>query len=155
MRIFMTAVVLLAQAATPIFRFETDGFWLNLHHFLYVLGRVEAKMPDIKREAVAGASADEAEGSKTLSEADRQAWRNAVTAYATGFSKRDLVFDREAYVTTNALRRVSEKSSLNELQIDATVVQALETAAPIYRRAWWPRHRDANRNWLQALQDPL
>ena len=71
------------QTATPIFRFETDGFWLNLHHFLYVLGRVEAKMPDIKREAVAGAPADEAEGLKALSEADRQAWREAVSVYAT------------------------------------------------------------------------
>ena len=155
MRIFITAVVLLAQAATPIFRFETDGFWLNLHHFLYVLGRVEAKMPDVKREAVAGAPADEAEGLKTLSEAERQAWRNAVTAYAMGFSKRDLVFDRDAYVVTNALRRAPEQSNLAELTIDATVARALESAAPVYRRAWWPRHRDANRKWLQALQDPL
>jgi len=155
MRTLIVALVLAAQSATPIFRFETDGFWLNLHHFLYVLGRVEAKMPDIKREAVAGASADEAEGLKGLNDAERQAWRNAVTAYANGFSKRDLVFDREAYITTNALRRATEKTRLNELKIDATVAQALETAAPIYRRAWWPRHRDANRKWLQALQDPL
>ena len=112
-------------------------------------------MLDIKREAVAGAPADEAEGLKTVSEAERQAWRNAVTAYANGFSKRDLVFDREAYATTNALRRASEKTNLNELKIDATVVQALETAAPVYRRVWWPHHRDVNRKWLQALQDPL
>ena len=80
----LVAAVLVVQTATPIFRFETDGFWLNLHHFLYVLGRVEAKMPDIKREAVAGAPADEAEGLKTLSEAERQAWREAVIAYANG-----------------------------------------------------------------------
>jgi len=38
-----------------IFRFEADEFWLNLHHFLYVLGRAEAKMADASREAVAGA----------------------------------------------------------------------------------------------------
>ena len=144
MRTLIVALVLVAQSATPIFRFDTYGFWLNLHHFLYVLGRVEARMPDIKREAVAGAAADEAEGLKSLNDADRQAWRNAVTAYASGFSRRDLVFDREAYATTNALRRASEKTNLNELKIDPTVAQALETAAPIYRRAWWPRHRDAN-----------
>ena len=93
-----------AQAA-PIFRFETDGFWLNLHHFLYVLGRVEAKMPDIKREAVAGAPADEAEGLKTLSDADRQAWREAVSVYANGLSKLDMVFSRPLYDVTNAVRR--------------------------------------------------
>src|SRR5918999_1142822 len=86
MRVAAVALILLAQSATTIFRFEMDGFWLNLHHFLYVLGRVEAKMPDIKREAVA---------------------------------------------------------------------DALDRAAPIYRKAWWPRHREANRKWLQSMQEPL
>ena len=42
----LVAAVLVVQTATPIFRFEADGFWLNLHHFLYVLGRARAKMPD-------------------------------------------------------------------------------------------------------------
>ena len=55
MKTLVLTAVLLAQAAGPIFRFESDGFWLNLHHFLYVLGRAEAKIADAKREAVAGA----------------------------------------------------------------------------------------------------
>src|SRR5438309_1253849 len=42
----------------PLFRFETDELWLNLHHFLYVLGRAEAKTQDSSRDAVACASAD-------------------------------------------------------------------------------------------------
>ena len=66
MRTVVVSLVLAAQTSSPIFRFETDGFWLNLHHFLYVLGRVEAKMPDITRDAVAGAPADEAAGLKSL-----------------------------------------------------------------------------------------
>ena len=106
----LVAAVLVVQTATPIFRFETDGFWLNLHHFLYVLGRVEAKMPDIKREAVAGAPADEAQGLKTLSESERQAWREAVTAYANGLSKLDMMFDRQLYDVTNAVRRALARS---------------------------------------------
>ena len=61
---FLVAAVLVVQTSTPIFRFETDGFWPNLHHFLYVLGRVEAKMPDIKREAVAGARRMKPKGSR-------------------------------------------------------------------------------------------
>ena len=96
MKSTLVVLLLAAQSGSPIFRFTADGFWLNLHHFLYVLGRVEAKMPDIKREAVAGAPADEAEGLKTLNEAERAQWREAVAAYASAFSKRDLVFDREA-----------------------------------------------------------
>jgi hypothetical protein len=31
---------------SPIFKLESDEFWLNLHHFLYVLGRAEATMAD-------------------------------------------------------------------------------------------------------------
>jgi hypothetical protein len=150
----LVAAALVVQASTPIFRFETDGFWLNLHHFLYVLGRVEAKMPDIRREAVAGAPADEAEGLKTLSEADRRAWREAVSTYANGLSKLDMVFSRPLYDVTNALRRAPSDRPLTA-SIDAAVVAALERAAPVYRRAWWPRHRESNRNWLQSVQDPL
>src|SRR5947209_9682740 len=40
-------------APPPIFRFESDEFWLNLHSFLYVLGRAEDKFADARREAVA------------------------------------------------------------------------------------------------------
>ena len=155
MRIAVVAVLLLAQSGSPIFRFETDGFWLNLHHFLYVLGRVEARMPDIKRDAVAGAPADEGEGLKALSNSERQAWRQAVTAYANGLSKLDSTFDRAVYDVTNALRRASPDREVASLQIDVAVAAALDRAAPIYRKAWWPRHRDANRQWLQSMQAPL
>ena len=151
----LVAVMLVTQAASPIFRFATDGFWLNLHHFLYVLGRVDAKMPDIKRGAVAGAPADEAEGLEGLSEADRQAWREAVSVYAKGLSKLDAVFSRPLYEVTNAVRRAPSDRPLSSPTLDPTVVAALERAAPVYRRAWWPRHRESNRTWLQSMQDPL
>jgi hypothetical protein len=121
-----------------------------------VLGRVEAKLPDIKRAAVAGAPADAAEGLKTLSDADRQAWREAVSLYATGLSKLDMVFSRPLYDVTNALRRAPSDRPLTAAStIDPAVVAALERAAPVYRRAWWPRHRESNRKWLQSKQDPL
>lgn len=155
MKSAVVVLLLAAQSGSPIFRFTSNGFWLNLHHFLYVLGRVEARMPDIKREAVAGAPADEAGGLQALSDAERELWREAVTAYAAAFSKRDLVFDREAYTTTNVLRRASESDDPSILKIDATVAAALSKAAPIYRRTWWPRHRESNRAWLEAMQDPL
>jgi hypothetical protein len=52
-------IALLAPPQTaPIFRFESNEFWLNLHHYLYVLGRAQAKTRDSSREAVAGAPAD-------------------------------------------------------------------------------------------------
>jgi hypothetical protein len=155
MKTFLVALLLALQSAPPIFRFETDGFWLNLHHFLYVLGRVEAKMPDITREAVAGAPADETEGLKSLKEAERQAWRDAVKTYANSVSKLDMVRDRELFDLTNALRRAEQDGDASSLKIDAALADALDRAAPIYRRAWWPRHREANRKWLETMREPL
>lgn len=42
-----------AQETVPIFRMETGEFWVNLHHFLYVLGRAEAGERDAARAAEA------------------------------------------------------------------------------------------------------
>lgn len=155
MTLLFVVALLAAQAAAPVFRFETDGFWLNLHHFLYVLGRVEAKMPDVTREAVAGAPADEADGLKTLSDSERQAWRDAVAVYAKGLSRQDAVFDRELIRVTNLLRRTPEMATTATLTTDPAIAAVLARAAPIYRKTWWPRHRDRNRAWLTSLQDPL
>ncbi len=89
MKALVGALVLALQASAPSFRFETDGFWLNLHHCLYVLERVETKMPDVTRVAVAGAPADETEGLKGLGTADRQTWREAVSFYAQRLSRQE------------------------------------------------------------------
>lgn len=155
MRLLVVSLVLAGQTATPIFQFETDGFWLNLHHFLYVLGRVEAKMPDIRREAVAGAPADHAEGLKALSETEHEIGREAVSSYARGLSKQDAVFDAGLVEITNQLKRAASDQPASAAKIDPAIATALDRAAPIYRRVWWTRHRDSNRAWLNSMRDPL
>ncbi len=136
----------------PIFRFQADGLWLNLHHFLYVLGRADAGMPDRGRRAVAGAPAEQAEGLRSLSEADRRAWRDAVGFYATGPSRRDATFDRQLGEVTNALRLARGDATASSLSLDRGLAAALDRAAPIYRAAWWPRHQRANRARLAEWQ---
>lgn len=155
MKTLLVAVLLASQAGAPIYRFETDGFWLNLHHFLYVLGRVEAKMPDVRRAAVADAPADAAEGLKGVTDEERKAWQTAVSVYASGMSKLDTVFDRELYDFTNAVRRLPADRAVATLKLSSETAAALDRAAPIYRKAWWPRHRDTNRKWLASMQAPL
>ena len=155
MRITILALALAAQSTGPIFRFEADGFWLNLHHFLYVLGRAEAKVADSRREAVAGAPADQAEGMKLLSETERQTWREAVTLYAGTLSMKDVVFDADLVEITNQLKRAPADKSPASLKVNQAVAAVLDRAAPIYRKAWWTRHRDANRAWVASLQPLL
>jgi hypothetical protein len=131
----------------PIFRFETDEFWLNLHHFLYVLGRAEAKTPDSARAAVAGAPAEVQEGLQDAGEAERQAWSAAVATYAAGVSRKDAVFHDSLAALTKSLTAATLPDG-----IDPDVRAALERAAPVYRSIWWPKHRAANRQWLASTQ---
>ncbi|MGH9968956.1 MAG: hypothetical protein ACREBG_14305 [Pyrinomonadaceae bacterium] len=135
-----------------IFVFYTDEFWLNLHHFLYVLGRAENKERDTAREAVAGAPADQERGFKKLSVKEQKIWREAVASYAAGVSKKDIVFDSPLPAVTNALARAGDARSLTASEIDPGVATILRRAAPIYRKAWWNGHRDANRNWQKSIQ---
>lgn len=141
---------------SAIFVFHTDEFWLNLHHFLYVLGRAENKERDTARAAVAGAPADQERGFKKLSVKEQKIWSEAVASYAAGVSKKDVVFDAPLPAVTAALARAGNARSLtaSELnpQIDPAITSILERAAPIYRKAWWKAHRDANRNWQKSTQ---
>jgi hypothetical protein len=139
------------QAPPRIFVFD-QPFWINLHHFLYVLGRVEAGMPDIQRRAVAGAPADQEAGLSTLGEAERTIWRECVAAYAKGPSRMDAVFDEELVRAGNALVKVAPENSPAGPDLDPAIAATLERAAPIYRKAWWPKHEAANRNRIQDLE---
>ncbi len=137
---------LTAQSAhrAPIFRFETDEFWLNLHHFLHVLGRAENQAPDAGRRAVQNAPRDVAQAQDQLSDGDRAVWRDAVTFYARGPSQRDLVFNRGLIALTSALGAADDAAALGGISADTAVARLLERAAPIYRAHWWPGHRAAN-----------
>lgn len=134
-----------------IFTFRA-GFWLHLHHFLYVLGRAEAKLPDRTRRAVEGAGPDQAAGLANATPEEAAAWRRAVTVYAAGLSRRDAVFDEPVWRVTAALAPLEEHAALPADIVPAEVGRALEEAAPIYRRIWWPEHGRRSRGFVDNLQ---
>jgi len=140
------------QNPAPIFVFHTDEFWLNLNHFLYVLGRAENQAPDAGREAVVKAPEDQAQGFTKLNARDQAAWREIVTAYAASFSKKDLIFDESAAAVTNALTGAGDSTTLRGVVIDPTLAGLLERAAPIYRKAWWKHHQKSNREWKKMIE---
>jgi hypothetical protein len=136
--------------ASPIFRFQADRFWLNLHHFLYVLGRAEARLRDASRRAVAGAPADQERGLGTLSAGERAAWVEAVRMYAEGPSRKDIVFDDGMVAMTTRLATLDADTVPAEPLL-APVAAALTRAAPAYRKAWWNAHRTANAKWVGTV----
>jgi len=143
-----------SQAAPPsaIFRIETDEFWLNLHHFLYVLGRAQAKTGDAKREAVADAPSESDRGLEKLTAGEQNAWKDAVNTYSSGLSLRDAVREEPMLTVTAMLADADDAPTLAGVAIDASVRQALERAASIYRKAWWSEHRAANRAWRASME---
>ena len=141
-----------AQRKTPIFIFHDDEFWLNLHHFLYVLGRAENKTTDSSRAAVTGAPADQQKGFATLSAKEQALWKDAVLQYAAGLSKKDLIFDDPLPAITSSLARARYAKSLSDAGVDASLAELLTRAAPVYRKAWWARHRAANQAWRKEIE---
>ena len=134
-----------------IFIFNTDEFWLNLHHFLYVLGRAQNKERDTERDSVSGAPADQERGLSKLSANEQKIWRDAVAAYAAGPSKKDIVFDDPFPSITRTLATAGDSKSFTADE-DPAIATTLRLAAPIYRKAWWSKHRDANRRWVKSIQ---
>lgn len=141
---------------SPIFRFETDEFWLNLHHFLYVLGRAQNNTPDATREAVAHAPQDSQQGLAKLTPIEQETWHRAIAFYAASLSRKDLVFDDPLPALSISLAQLREASSIRDVTVDSELLKVLEQAAPLYRKAWWPQHHAANqarRDELQRLVD--
>jgi hypothetical protein len=137
--------------APPIFRVSTNEFWLNLHHFLYVLGRAESGASNSNREAVAGAPAEAERGLKGLTADERKVWGDAVSTYATGLSLKDAVREAPLPAVTASLADAGDAPALTDVAIEPAVRDTLERAAPIYRQTWWPAHHAANQAWRSSI----
>jgi hypothetical protein len=138
--------------ATKLFEFHS-GFWVNLHHFLYIQARARMKRADSRRRAIASVSADIAAIS-TMSSEDRRQWEAALDYYEQNLATMDIVFDNRLIAITNLLAKQESSSSLQSAEIDSTLKQMLESAANVYRARWWAQHDQSNRDWVKMI-DPL
>jgi hypothetical protein len=139
------------RTVSPLFTFETDELWLNLHHFLWALGRAEAGIRDNARQSAVTAAGEAERALPSLSAEDRAAWAEAVRAYAAGLSRK-AALEEPMPSTTRALATARDRPTLAGVGLDDALVATLERAAPIYRKVWWPAHLEANRAWRSAAQ---
>jgi hypothetical protein len=141
------------QADGHLFAFRS-GFWVNLHHFLYVQGRARAGTPDSRRLAVVKAPAD-LEGLASRSETERAAWDESIRRYEVGLSKKDAILDDELIGITRKLAAAGNDADPATLGLPSDLVATLTLAAPVYRAVWWPRHSRANAARRADLQGSL
>ena len=159
MKIWLGAVMLMVAAANPFaqprpayFEFTTNDFWLNLHHYLYVLGRAHNGASDAMQPAVATAPDDEKQGLALLTDEERQIWVRAVDSYSRGLSQQSSFFQTPLAPMTIGLAKTGDVPSFPVLTWNAANRETLERAAPVYRKAWWPRHRAMNERYLAELR---
>lgn len=147
----LALLIALAPVQADQFAFRS-GFWNNLHHFLYVLGRDRNGTPDRTRDAVVNAPKD-LDGFAARSDAERATWNAAIDFYAGGLSKKDAVFDEDLFTVTKILASAPDDVDLTTLKLDPRLVAVLQKAAPVYRAVWWARHSGRNTERQKEYQE--
>ncbi|HYL04826.1 MAG TPA: hypothetical protein VE075_02240 [Thermoanaerobaculia bacterium] len=123
-----------------------DGFWINLHHFLFQQA-VTAKRGGAGESS--GSTAAELSSAEELT-----AWSEALRYYAASVVDRDLLFDRALNDVDYGLAALDDGAGIGGAGLPPEMAAALARAAPVYRAHWWPAHDRANRFWI-AVASPL
>ena len=140
------------RPAAPALEFHS-GFWVNLHHFLYLQARV-------RNDPAGGAPKAYATGTVTagMTPAEQKTWNNAVAVYAQDWSSRDLLHSGVMPLINNRLAELEncpeitgKSASQCTSGLQSGLAAALIEAAPIYRARWWPEQDRENRAWIEAL----
>jgi hypothetical protein len=77
---------------------------------------------------------------------EQATWDSAIAIYDREFAARNLLFDRA--MGGIKLGLVDRDDNLTGAPFDAELKTLLLSAAPIYRKYWWPAHDAANRAWI-------
>lgn len=136
------------NAQANLFEFH-NGFWINLHHFLYRQAQLSEPQTGRHNLSLTKADSDELQ---QLSAQERNAWQDSVSYYTRALVKRDLLFDEELNQIKNDLEDAEASSDLANAKIPADLKAALLQAAPIYRKHWWARHNADNQDWIAHLE---
>ncbi len=143
--------------AAPVIEFHS-AFWVNLHHFLYLQGRIRrAQTGDGSAETETAAPPDLA-SAKGMTPQQKQAWDSAVQTYANSWSSRDLLLNNQLVLINDRLTELDDCPELAGRSrrectsgIVPELVAALDEAAPVYRQFWWPEQDQANRAWISGI----
>jgi hypothetical protein len=130
-----------------------SAFWPNLHHTLYVVAW-DRRSATTGGRRLAGTLPEPLAGD--LTPAEHAAWDAAVAYYEREMAPRDLLFDQRMAGTVR--RGILASRDTPAPGLDAAHREALEAAAAVYRKHWWPSHDRANRAWIDEVArrtDPI
>lgn len=135
-------------AVTPdndrFFEFHS-GFWINLHHFLYL--QAVLATPGARKDGAL--AVQRAIPVREMTADQRAAWDKAL-AYYRQFGSSDALRDRKLIKANYELSDAGNDLSLAGRNLAPEMVAALEQAAPVYRALWWNEQHRQNRRWIEV-----
>ena len=144
-------------APAPVFEFHS-GFWVNLHHFLYLQGRIRSARADAVLGQAQIPSPYKLASMEGMSPEQGHAWNESVQTYADSWSSRDLLLNNQMVLINDRLAELEDCPDLAgraATECTSGIVPqleiALDKAAPIYRQRWWPEQDRLNRAWIAAM----
>jgi len=144
-----------AESPLPVFELHS-GFWVNLHHFLYLQARLLKVPSDAPGPTRGAAQLDENPVSLIdFPAAEITAWKSAVSFYSKDLATRDLLLNGDMENINNQLALMETCPDLQgktspscKSGLRPDLVEALESAAPVYRTHWWAEQDRSNREWV-------
>ena len=121
-----------------------SSFWVNLDSFLFE----EALAPSQRTKRP---SSIQRAPASPLSETDQQVWDAAVSYYRKNVIQRDHD-DRRNELICMALSDADDRAPLNAEIPDAERTRVLNSAAQVYRKAWWEAHNAGNLFWMKSIE---
>jgi hypothetical protein len=147
-----------AESPLPVFELHS-GFWVNLHHFLYLQARLLNGNSSSMDSGRGEAPPNDAPVSLIDFPAEEiRAWQAAVAFYAKDLAGRDLLLNGEMEIINGRLSAMevcpelegkSSAACASGLQRD--LVEVLDRAAPVYRAHWWAQQDRVNREWIARV----
>ena len=147
-----------SESPLPVFEMHS-GFWVNLHHFLYLQARLLRVNSTSAETGRGAAQPDELPVSLIdFPEADIRAWQGTVAFYSKDLVGRDLLLNGDMEIINNQLSAMEacpdlegKTTPLCKSGLRQDLVDALERSAPVYRAHWWPQQDRANRDWIAQV----
>jgi len=146
------------ESPLPIFELHS-GFWVNLHHFLYLQARLSNGNPS--STDVSRGQAPPNENLAPLLDfpaKEIQVWQDAIAFYAKDLARRDLLLNGDMQ---NINDRLSDMETCPDLEgktspscksgLRPELIEVLERAAPVFRAHWWPLQDRSNREWIAQV----
>jgi len=133
----------------PLFQFHSD-FWVNLHQVLLHEALLRAAKADRRLQSTDLLSATQ------MSKRDEADWNAAIDFYAAHFETGREVFDHDLIRINDELAEQQDDGTrLDGTGLSSDLVPVLQTAAPVYRKYWWPTHNQSNQNWITSQSSRL